>query len=95
LKKAQKKKGKLHTQKKKENTNRAISNEGKNYKFYEDIVSFEDDGVSNVADKEKEYQLIGDDLHKTYINQTTGKEKEGIPVTQGNALCFSINVSYC
>jgi hypothetical protein len=86
LGKVQAKKRKPHTQRKKESPKQAVSSEGKNYKFYEDIVSFEDGGGSIVEDKEKEYQLIGDDLHKEYVNQTTAKEKEDsfIPVTLGN-----------
>ena len=40
--------------------NRA-SSEGRNYKFYEDIVSFEDEGGEK-EEKERDYQIVGDQV---------------------------------
>ena len=56
---------------------KSMSSESKNYKFYEDIVSFEDDGGRKVEEHEheQEYQLIGDDFQKVYTNSTNIEEE--------------------
>ena len=73
---------------------RTGSSESKNYKFYEDIVSFEDDGGRTIGGKEQDYQLIGDDFQKVFINSTSMEEDQEIslPATEGEIYNYIV---YC
>ena len=76
----------------------SASGEGKNYKFYEDIVSFEDNGEK--PREEQEYQLIGDDFKKVYVNETNKtllKERNKVVIssTTPGKLFNSINYIIC
>jgi hypothetical protein len=99
--------GPLTVKRKKDNDNQGISNtpafkkagssEARNYKFYEDIVSFEDNGGPTKG-KEHDYQMIGDKVkdqgvdHEKSSTTATSKLTDQIssqPEKKGILLVYS------
>jgi hypothetical protein len=55
------------------------SNEGRNYKFYEDIVSFEDNG-DQVSGPDQAYQMIGEEVKQEKLDEETSTRAQLQPL---------------